>query len=109
MSYARWGWNGSDVYVYATDHDSQAVIACCGCRYTEKVLETPFRDRLGIVHQTERNSFYADKRNRMIEHLWQHKKDGDTVLDETLQDLIFDFPDGEKLVDEYFKERDANG
>lgn len=104
MSFARWGVNGSDVYVFLTSHEGKTVIECCGCKYTEEVLAKPYTDMFGIQHTSERYNFYADKRNRMIEHLWQHRKDGDIITDDTLQQLIFRFPDGEKLVDEYEKE-----
>lgn len=35
MSYCRWGWNGSDVYIYAAgnpdgDHGDRTLV-CCGC------------------------------------------------------------------------------
>ena len=31
MSYARPGWKGSDVYVYAAEIDGHRLIECCGC------------------------------------------------------------------------------
>lgn len=34
MSYARFGWDGSDVYVIGTCHGEEKVIECCGCLMT---------------------------------------------------------------------------
>jgi hypothetical protein len=31
MSYARWGWNSSDVYIYGGTSTGGNVLVCCGC------------------------------------------------------------------------------
>lgn len=47
MSYARWGLEGSDVYVYASeryDPDVRRVVqqwVCCGCLLEEDAAPTP--------------------------------------------------------------------
>lgn len=32
MSYCRWGWDASDVYIYATGIGDQHALVCCGCK-----------------------------------------------------------------------------
>lgn len=57
MSLCRFGWDGSDVYVY---YDVGGYINCCGCR-------------IGSY------DFHAGDEPMMIEHLREHQKRGDHV------------------------------
>ena len=57
MSLARFGWDGSDVYVY---YDVGGFINCCGCHLGEK-------------------SFHANTEKQMIDHLREHQKAGHHV------------------------------
>lgn len=56
MSYCRFGWDDSDVYVY---WDVCGAIRCCGCP----------RD----------GDFATELRSAMIEHLEEHRRLGDNV------------------------------
>lgn len=31
MSYSRWGWDASDVYIYESGSDKEPYLVCCGC------------------------------------------------------------------------------
>lgn len=70
MSFARWGWLGSDVYVFFNvDHKYE----CCGCSIH--------------AHKNELHSFLCDTIDEMIIHLHEHRKRGDTVPQETFEEL----------------------
>lgn len=58
MSYCRFAWNGSDVYVY----ESAEGIVCCGCFMDEK-----------------NRHFVCKTEEEMIAHLGQHRRRGDFV------------------------------
>lgn len=60
MSYARFGWNGSDVYVFL---HAGGFIQCCGCPYAN--------DGYG--------SFNAYRTKQMVDHLKKHQANGDHV------------------------------
>ncbi len=68
MSYARFGWQGSDVYVYL---DTGRYLNCCGCSLQE-------------------DSFRASTTDEMLAHLRTHREAGHTVLDDTLHALADD-------------------
>lgn len=66
MSLCRFGWDGSDVYVY---YDVGGFINCCGCPLlTDK-------------------SFHADTEQEMIEHLREHQKHDHHVPDYVFAEL----------------------
>lgn len=85
MSYCRWGWDGSAVYVITTTTDLQCV-GCCLHEYkdldpnqkTEGVL-----DVWAIMEQVPddiEDSFSgSDANEKMIEHLKLHEAHGDHV------------------------------
>lgn len=89
MSYARWGWDGSDVYVFATTNaQNQEVIECCACNLEEPIkLEIPFTDMFGIKHEYEAKNFYAQYPGEMISHLNLHIAKGHTVPQDALDRL----------------------
>lgn len=70
MSYARFGWDNSDVYVFLSSNG----LTCQSC-----ILS----DEDGIT------SFQADSTKKMVDHLKQHIKAGQTVPEDTIQ-LILD-------------------
>jgi len=70
MSYARFGWDNSDVYVFLSSNG----LTCQSC-----ILS----DEDGIT------SFQADSTKKMVDHLKQHIKVGQTVPEDTIQ-LILD-------------------
>lgn len=90
MSYARWGWDNSDVYVFATIvGDGQEKLECCGC--IDEQLEEPFIDMFGIEHTFMMMSFYADSPEEMIDHLNEHVENGDHVPLETFERIKEDY------------------
>jgi hypothetical protein len=64
VSYCRFGWNGSDVYVY----ESAEGICCCGCWLSEE-------------------SVYFDTPELTIEHLIEHRKAGHFVPEYAIAEL----------------------
>ena len=74
MSYARFGWDDSDLYVFSTSVDDKSALTCCGC-----ILD----DEDGIT------SFYAFNTKDMIDHVKKHKKVGHGVPTD-LVDLLSD-------------------
>jgi hypothetical protein len=73
MSYARFGWGGSDVYVYL---DSYGSLVCCGCALTEATAEWPL-GRSPHVYSTD----------AMLAHLAEHQAAGHTVPESCIADL----------------------
>lgn len=72
MSYARFGWGGSDVYVYL---DVGGYLTCCGCSESiTRFLTT----------------------EDMLKHLEWHKQQGDTVPDDCIEDLKQDREENDK-------------
>jgi hypothetical protein len=69
MSYARFGWDGSDVYVFA---HVGGFLECCMC----------FLDD----HQDE-GSFQAGDTQSMVDHLKKHEASGHTVPESIYKDL----------------------
>lgn len=67
MSYARFGWGNSDVYVYA---DVNGYLCCCACRLQE-----------------EWRHFSTDD---MLAHLNAHRAEGHTVPQDCIDDLAED-------------------
>lgn len=65
MALCRFGWDGSDVYVY---YDVGGFINCCGCPMQEE-------------------SFHADTEQQMIDHLRAHQKRGDHIPDDVFEEL----------------------
>ena len=65
MSLCRFGWDGSDVYVF---YDVGGFINCCGCR----------------LHD---GSFHAGTEQQMIDHFREHEKAGDHVPPDVFEAL----------------------
>jgi hypothetical protein len=68
MSYARWGWKGSNVYVYVMSGGFE----CCDCAYVTST-------------------------DAILEHLKAHQARGDTVPTETFADLERDRAENERF------------
>lgn len=47
MSYSRWGWNGSDVYIFGTEWVGQRAIECCDCHFADYDEPGAFFDNYG--------------------------------------------------------------
>lgn len=67
MSYARFGWDGSDVYVYESDRGWE----CCGCISHEQTF--------GSFTTTDLDAFFA--------HLDEHRRAGHHVPDNVEPDI----------------------
>jgi hypothetical protein len=65
MSLCRFGWSGSDVYVF---YDVGGFINCCGCHIND-------------------GSFHADTEQEMIAHLREHQKQGHHVPEDVFEEL----------------------
>lgn len=76
MSYARFGWEGSDVYVFLNVH---GYFECCGC-WMEPPPETNPESGFGM-------SFTCKDTQGMIDHLRKHEEEGHTVPDYTFERL----------------------
>lgn len=76
MSYARFGWEGSDVYVYS---DVRGYLLCCACIMADK----PF------------DGYEAHRTAQMVEHLEEHRRRGHCVPQETIDDLLADAEDND--------------
>jgi hypothetical protein len=101
MSYARFGQDGSDVYVFLTSRNSSEALECCACNLIEpEKLEHPFTDMFGFTHEYEGTFFFANTAREMIDHLIEHRAAGHTVNDDTISDIINDFPDLDKSLGE---------
>ena len=72
MSLARFGWDGSDVYVF---YDVGGFINCCGC----------------LLRDT---SFHADTEQEMLSHLREHQKAGHHVPEDAIEELTAALPMG---------------
>lgn len=95
MSYARWGCDGSDVYVYhGRNSDGSAVYVCCRC----KVLNLPPDGR---GSDGERADVMLDTPAAMLEHLVVHRAAGDCVPEYTLERLRGDVAAGGYRADGY--------
>lgn len=81
MSYARFGADGSNVYVFM---HVDGYLCCCGCS-------------LGL------NSARAYSTAEMVEHLRQHTLNGDTVPDYVVPELLVDdaenFPESDATLE----------
>jgi len=107
MSYARWGWEGSDVYVYLTNYKQELVIQCCGCFLEKpKKLKKPYTDILGILHEVEYKSVFLKTSGEAVQHFNLHREKGDTVPQETIDDILKDFPDINASLKEQEKKND---
>lgn len=78
MSYARFGWDGSDVYVYLSVY---GYLDCCGCAL----------DKQGTA------CYSTDE---MIAHLEEHKAAGHHVPQETIDDLLADKEENDATIKE---------
>ena len=90
MSYARFGWDGSDVYIFATrDRDGIDCIECCSCSLRK--VDEPYTDMFGHEFSYFFASFFAYTPQDMIDHLNEHAEQGDIVPDETFERIREDY------------------
>ena len=86
MSYARFGSDGSDVYVFT----SSRAIECCGCvmqkrRWVEEPAMKPFGGYFEAVPPIIETEFTSNQ--GMIDHLLAHRAAGHTVPESALERL----------------------
>lgn len=109
MSYARFGWDNSDVYIFTTlisKNPAHYAIECCGCLLDKgEKLEEPYTDMLGLTHEYSYKGFKAETSGEMIAHLIKHKAIKHHVPDFTIQDILKDYPDENKTITEYETEK----
>ena len=79
MSYARFGWDGSDVYVYETRWKDGTAWECCACFLSPRSPDRP----LGRSHFTFTGA-------AMLGHLVAHRYAGHCVPDDAFTDLAAD-------------------
>lgn len=85
MSYARWGWDGSNVYVFDS---ARGGLECCACLLNEP--EAPWREGDPVFP----DSFITVKVDEMAGHLQRHRDAGHTVPDSVEPAIRADFPNG---------------
>ena len=97
MSYARFGWNGSDVYVYL---DSGGYLTCCGCVLQEReVVEDGdsffgfYMRPIGEIIET-RFETTAD----LLIHLDRHRAAGHVVEESTYAELRADADENDQWI-----------
>lgn len=97
MSYARFGWDGSDVYVFL---HYQGFFTCCACSLQEREwIEEPsailggYLKPVGEIIETDFRTTAE-----MINHLDQHRAAGHCVPDSTYEDLIADTEENERYI-----------
>lgn len=71
MSYARWGCDKSNVYVYAS---TMGGLVCCGCALTDSTTE-------------------FSTSGEMVAHLNEHRANNHLVPDYTFREILEDYPD----------------
>jgi len=94
MSYCRFGWEGSDVYIYAS---VGGWIECCAC----SLQPTRKSEFLGFINE----SFKAYDTQQMIDHIKQHREKGERVPDYVEEELMNDHEENMKYIQEC---KDAN-
>lgn len=75
MSYCRFAWDGSDVYIF----ESERGIECCGCRF--------------------KDDFVTDEPEAMIAHLARHRRAGHYVPRHAIESLWADIPGAQRPPD----------
>jgi hypothetical protein len=88
VSYARFGWDGSDVYVYL---DVAGSICCCACRLNEP---EQWKDGDPLFPPSE----YLLSTDDAIEHLRRHTEAGHTVPDTAVPNLIADRDENDAFI-----------
>ena len=85
MSYARFGWDGSDVYVFLSDSGYE----CCGCALQEREwVQAPYRVLGGYFKNVgEIVPHVFDTPGEMVDHLMAHRAAGQTVPDDCIAEL----------------------
>ncbi len=89
MSYARFGWDNSDVYIY--EHVG-GFIECCGCVLIEPEGEL---DIFGFFH--------ASTAREMLDHIDKHKAHNHHVPDDCIERIKEEHPDLDAPIPPYVR------
>lgn len=89
MSYARFGWEGSDVYIY--EHVS-GFIECCGCSLVKPEDDYEI---FGFYH--------ANTAREMLTHIDQHLAKSDTVPTDCIDRIKEEHPDLDAQIPPYVR------
>lgn len=105
MSYCRFGWDGSDVYVFL---DYRGCLTCCGCIFqnVEFIPEEERKDEwafLRIVEPFVKTDFETTA--EMVAHLEEHILAGHTVPAYVIPDLWKAQAEDEAYIAERRKEK----
>ena len=96
MSYCRFGWGGSDVYVFV----SSSAIECCGCALQEREWQdNPDSFLGGYLHAIgEIIPTAFTKTADMVEHLKRHIAAGHCVPDDVIPSLLADAEENDRYL-----------
>lgn len=99
MSYARFGWGGSDVYVYL---DVGGYLTCCGCLLEKREwVDDPSYPLLkGYTRPTVEIETRFTTTDALIEHLRRHVVAGHTVPKNVIPELEADRQENEAFIAE---------
>ncbi|MGL4999441.1 MAG: hypothetical protein ACRC5T_10775 [Cetobacterium sp.] len=89
MSYARFGANNSDVYIFGT----HTHLECCGCLLMVEELPAPRLGFFDIEVTHEYYPFLANTAREMLDHIIEHRKAGHHVPAYVDARLMKEFPD----------------
>jgi hypothetical protein len=92
VSYCRFGWDGSDVYIYTS---VGGWIECCVC----SLQPTRQAELLGEKIEMH-ESFKAYDTQEMIYHIKEHREKGDHIPDYVEEELIADDKENMKYIQE---------
>lgn len=81
MAYSRWGWDGSDLYIYM---DTGGYLNCTACPLM------PLAENAKIKMN---QSFHAYSTMDMIDHLGEHMDAGHNFPDSVIPDILSDDED----------------
>lgn len=88
MSYCR--FSDADAYIFLSTDG----LNCCGCSLAPRTkLETPYIDILGISHDYEYEYKIYDTAQDMLDHIQEHRANGDYIPFDVDLSLKADFPD----------------
>ncbi len=95
MSYARFGWDDSDVYVFC----SSVGIECCGCILQDREWVEDERSIIGVFLRPvgERIKTVFRDTDEAVAHLAQHVAAGHTVPDDVVPELLADREENERF------------
>ena len=98
MSYARFGWEGSDVYVYLTNTDAGLALLCSGCLIHDDRMDRTSNDN-DVLFTMTFGSFYSYTARGMLDHLAEHDNRGHTVPLDAIERIVEEYPNIDDIID----------